>query len=52
LYHRHPTQGLADREAKLDILVNNSGIAWGAPFESFPQEVRLRRRWSPRLPPD
>lgn len=28
---------LADREGKLDILVNNSGTTWGAPFEEFPR---------------
>ena len=35
------TQLLADelkaREDKLDILVNNSGMTWGAPFEEFPR---------------
>ena len=27
----------AELEPKLDILVNNSGISWGAPFETFPE---------------
>ena len=35
--------GLADelkrREEKLHILVNNSGMAWGAPMESFPWDA-------------
>jgi NAD(P)-dependent dehydrogenase (short-subunit alcohol dehydrogenase family) len=35
--------GLADelkrREEKLDILVNNSGVAWGAAFEEFPWDA-------------
>lgn len=30
---------IADREDTLDILVNNSGITWGAPFESFPDDA-------------
>src|ERR1700749_2211800 len=25
------------REPKLDILINNAGAAWGAPFEEFPE---------------
>ena len=29
---------LALREAALDIVVNNSGISWGAPLEAFPEE--------------
>ncbi|WP_262689603.1 SDR family oxidoreductase [Kordiimonas aestuarii] len=36
------TEGLAKeieaREGKLDILVNNSGMTWGAPFEDFPRQ--------------
>lgn len=28
---------LSEREGKLDILVNNSGTTWGAPFEEFPR---------------
>ncbi len=28
---------LAERETKLDILINNAGAAWGAPFEEFPE---------------
>ena len=30
---------IAEREDSLDILVNNSGITWGAPFESFPDDA-------------
>ena len=26
-----------EREPALDILINNAGAAWGAPFESFPE---------------
>ena len=29
---------LSQREHGLDILVNNSGISWGAPLETFPEE--------------
>jgi NAD(P)-dependent dehydrogenase (short-subunit alcohol dehydrogenase family) len=28
---------IAERESKLDILINNAGAAWGAPFEEFPE---------------
>jgi NAD(P)-dependent dehydrogenase (short-subunit alcohol dehydrogenase family) len=28
---------IAKREDKLDILINNAGAAWGAPFEEFPE---------------
>lgn len=28
---------IAAREEKLDILINNAGAAWGAPFEEFPE---------------
>lgn len=28
---------IAEREPKLDILINNAGAAWGAPFEEFPE---------------
>jgi NAD(P)-dependent dehydrogenase (short-subunit alcohol dehydrogenase family) len=28
---------VAARESKLDILINNAGAAWGAPFEDFPE---------------
>lgn len=28
---------LKDRETKLDVLVNNAGAAWGAPFDEFPE---------------
>lgn len=27
-----------EREDKLDVLLNNAGAAWGAPFEEFPEE--------------
>lgn len=30
---------LREREPSLKILVNNSGISWGQPFESFPEKV-------------
>lgn len=29
---------LAEREEKLHVLVNNSGMTWGAPFEEFPRD--------------
>lgn len=29
---------IGEREAKIDILVNNSGATWGAPIESFPEK--------------
>ncbi|KAK9415632.1 hypothetical protein SUNI508_10291 [Seiridium unicorne] len=32
---------LSKRESKLHVLVNNSGIAWGAPVETFPD-----KQWS------
>lgn len=28
---------LAEREERLDVLVNNAGAAWGVPFEKFPE---------------
>jgi NAD(P)-dependent dehydrogenase (short-subunit alcohol dehydrogenase family) len=28
---------LAARESRLDVLVNNAGVAWGAEFEEFPE---------------
>ncbi|TRM57803.1 rhamnolipids biosynthesis 3-oxoacyl-reductase [Schizophyllum amplum] len=28
----------ASRETKLHVLINNSGITWGAPFDDFPEE--------------
>lgn len=33
---------LKTRETRLDVLVNNSGVAWGAPIESFPDEQWTR----------
>ena len=30
---------LTSREDKLDVLVNNAGAAWGAPFEYYPDEA-------------
>lgn len=29
---------LAKRENKLDVLVNNAGASWGAPFDEFPEQ--------------
>ena len=29
---------LKQRETKLDVLINNAGQAWGAPFEEFPEK--------------
>ncbi|MBC7987044.1 MAG: SDR family NAD(P)-dependent oxidoreductase, partial [Sphingomonadaceae bacterium] len=29
---------LAEREARLDVLVNNAGAAWGEKFEEFPEQ--------------
>ena len=31
-------EALAARESQLDILVNNAGVAWGEPFEVFPEK--------------
>jgi NAD(P)-dependent dehydrogenase (short-subunit alcohol dehydrogenase family) len=28
---------LAERESKLDVLINNAGAAWGAPIEEYPE---------------
>lgn len=36
----HLAKALNAHEDKLDILVNNSGMTWGAPFEEFP-----RNKW-------
>ena len=30
---------LADRETRLDVLVNNAGVTWGASFEDFPEKA-------------
>ncbi len=30
-------EAFAAREPKLDVLINNAGAAWGAPFEDFPE---------------
>ena len=32
-------QALGERETKLDVLINNAGQAWGAPFEDFPEKA-------------
>ena len=29
---------LGERESQLDVLINNAGQAWGAPFEEFPEK--------------
>ncbi|GBE89778.1 rhamnolipids biosynthesis 3-oxoacyl-reductase [Sparassis crispa] len=29
---------IKERESKIHILVNNSGISWGAPYDSFPEK--------------
>ena len=31
--------GLQERESRLDILINNAGAAWGAPFEEHPESA-------------
>ena len=28
---------LCSKETHLDVLVNNAGVAWGAPLEDFPE---------------
>jgi NAD(P)-dependent dehydrogenase (short-subunit alcohol dehydrogenase family) len=42
LVHLSECQKLADaiksREKRLDVLVNNSGVSWGAPLDEFPDE--------------
>lgn len=30
-------KAIQDREAKIDILINNAGASWGAPLETFPE---------------
>jgi len=35
---QHLAEVLMEREEKLHILVNNSGMTWGAPFDEFPRE--------------
>ena len=30
-------QALAERESRLDILINNAGASWGAPIDDFPE---------------
>jgi 2-deoxy-D-gluconate 3-dehydrogenase len=32
------TTALSARESRLDVLVNNAGVAWGAPLEEFPEK--------------
>jgi len=29
---------IKEKETNLDILINNSGVAWGAPLDNFPEE--------------
>jgi len=31
------SEELSNRESRLDVLINNAGAAWGAPFEQFPE---------------
>jgi NAD(P)-dependent dehydrogenase (short-subunit alcohol dehydrogenase family) len=31
-------RALSEREDSVEILVNNAGVAWGAPFENFPEK--------------
>ena len=31
------TAAVRERETKLDILINNAGVSWGAPLEEFPE---------------
>ena len=33
----HLANTLAEREEKVDVLVNNAGVAWGAKLEDFPE---------------
>ena len=28
---------MSERESKIDILINNAGASWGAPFDEFPE---------------
>ncbi len=32
------TAAIAERESKLDVLVNNAGATWGAPIDEFPED--------------
>lgn len=34
---RHLVKELHERETQIDVLVNNAGTAWGAPFGQFPE---------------
>jgi len=34
----HLAAALAEREQKLDVLVNNAGASWGAPLDEFPED--------------
>jgi NAD(P)-dependent dehydrogenase (short-subunit alcohol dehydrogenase family) len=31
-------KGFRERESKLHVLVNNSGVTWGGPFHDFPEK--------------
>lgn len=35
---KHVVDTLTEREGKLDVLVNNAGASWGAPFDEYPED--------------
>ncbi len=39
LISQHLNDRLKEREEKVHVLINNSGIAWGAPFDTFPDSA-------------
>ena len=45
----------AEKEDKLDVLINNAGVSWGAPLEEFPEigwdKVMDTKWWLPGIPP-